>query len=184
MQLRARSLLIGLVSALSALTASQAQAGLLEMLFGVPAAPQRQEIAPLEMTIRPSKKPTSKPKIPRVSMDDEGESKRYLQVSIDPVSNPDWYLTDPTLRRGDIVVLPNKVLVYAGGRTSRRLADFDDLQGTRLVSSRDRERIKLLTEFSGRAMPKFKIIPEIASTPVSPAALSAQAERKVNVIMP
>jgi hypothetical protein len=180
MQLRARSLLIGVVSALSALTASQAQAGLLEMLFGGP-APQRQEIAPLEMTIRPTKKPTSKPKIPRVSMDDEGDSKRYLQVSIDPVSNPDWYLTDPTLRRGDIVVLSNKVLVYAGGRTSRRLADFDDLQGTRLVSSRDRERIKLLTEFSGRAMPKFKIVPEFASTPVS---LSAQAERKVNVIMP
>jgi hypothetical protein len=180
MQLRARSLLIGLVSALSALTASQAQAGLLEMLFGAP-VPQRQEIAPLEMTIRPTKKPTSKPKIPRVSMDDEGDSKRYLQVSIDPVSNPDWYLTDPTLRRGDIVVLPNKVLVYAGGRTSRRLADFDDLGGTRLVSSRDRERIKLLTEFSGRAMPKFKIVPEFASTP---ASLSAQAERKVNVIMP
>jgi hypothetical protein len=180
MQLRARSLLIGLVSALSALTASQAQAGLLEMLFGAP-VPQRQEIAPLEMTIRPTKKPTSKPKIPRVSMDDDGDSKRYLQVSIDPVSNPDWYLTDPTLRRGDIVVLPNKVLVYAGGRTSRRLADFDDLQGTRLVSSRDRERIKLLTEFSGRAMPKFKIVPEFASTP---ASLSAEAERKVNVIMP
>ncbi|WP_139221126.1 hypothetical protein [Bosea sp. OK403] len=165
---------------MSALTASQAQAGLLEMLFGAP-VPQRQEIAPLEMTIRPTKKPTSKPKIPRVSMDDDGDSKRYLQVSIDPVSNPDWYLTDPTLRRGDIVVLPNKVLVYAGGRTSRRLADFDDLQGTRLVSSRDRERIKLLTEFSGRAMPKFKIVPEFVSTP---ASLSAQAERKVNVIMP
>jgi hypothetical protein len=180
MQLRARSQLIGMVVALSALTASQAQAGLLEMLFGGP-APQRQEVAPLEMTIRPTKKPTSKPKIPRVSMDDDGDSKRFLQVSIDPVSNPDWYLTDPTLRRGDIVVLPNKVLVYAGGRTSRRLADFDDLQGTRLVSSRDRERIKLLTEFSGRAMPKFKIVPEFASTP---ASLSAQAERKVNVIMP
>ncbi|WNJ88142.1 hypothetical protein [Bosea sp. 685] len=163
---------------MSALTASQAQAGLLEMLFGVP-APQRQESAPLEMTIRPTSKP--KPKIPRVSMESDGESKRYLQVSIDPVSNPDWYLTDPTLRRGDIVVLSNKVLVYAGGRNTRRLADFDDLQGTRLVSSRDRERIKLLTEFSGRAMPKFKIVPEFASTP---ASLSAQAERKINVIMP
>ncbi|MDR6870878.1 hypothetical protein J2Y55_001886 [Bosea sp. BE125] len=163
---------------MSALTTSQAQAGLLEMLFGGP-APQRQEIAPLEMTIRPTKK--AKPKVPRVSMDDDGDSKRFLQVSIDPVSNPDWYLTDPTLRRGDIVVLSNKVLVYAGGRSTRRLADFDDLQGTRLVSSRDRERIKLLTEFSGRAMPKFKIVPEFAS---SPASLSAQAERKVNVIMP
>ncbi len=180
MQLRARSLLIGLVSALSALTASQAQAGLLEMLFGAP-VPQRQEIAPLEMTIRPTKKQKTKPAIPRVSMDDDGDSKRFLQVSIDPVSNPDWYLTDPTLRRGDIVVLSNKVLVYTGGRSTRRLADFDDLQGTRLVSSRDRERIRLLTEFSGKAMPKFKIVPEFASTP---ASLSAQTERKVNVIMP
>lgn len=40
-------------------------------------------------------------------------------VNLDPVKNPSWYLDDPTLRRGDIVILKSEVLVYEGNGSSR-----------------------------------------------------------------
>jgi hypothetical protein len=54
-----------------------------------------------------------------------------LNAQIDPVLDPNWYLNDPTLRRGDMVVLENKVLVYDGPAEKgengvRRPARFHD----------------------------------------------------------
>ena len=52
-------------------------------------------------------------------------------VQLDPATDPSWYLKDPTLRRGDIVVTANGVMVYQGGRGSddNRRAEFTALAG-------------------------------------------------------
>lgn len=57
-------------------------------------------------------------------------------VNLDPQTDPDWYLKDPTLRRGDIVVTARGVQVYQGRDSdSIRRADF-----TALVGGRERAR--------------------------------------------
>ncbi len=51
-------------------------------------------------------------------------------VQLDPATDPSWYLKDPTLRRGDIVVTANGVMVYQGrGSDENRRADFTALGG-------------------------------------------------------
>jgi hypothetical protein len=166
---------IGALASMVTVASSQAQAGLLEMLFGAPRPPRIE--TPLEMTVRPNRdaKPrASKPK-------SYAETPPKLATPINPEEFPDWYLTDPTLRRGDIVVLPKRVLVFSGGRGARRLGDFDNLGESRLVSSRERERIKLMTEYAGGPLAKYKIVPDRAGTP---PALKLGADRTVNVILP
>ena len=51
-------------------------------------------------------------------------------VQLDPATDPSWYLKDPTLRRGDIVVTANGVMVYQGrGSDMNRREDFASLGG-------------------------------------------------------
>lgn len=52
-------------------------------------------------------------------------------VQLDPATDPNWYLKDPTLRRGDIVVTASGVMVFQGGRGSEdnRRAEFTALGG-------------------------------------------------------
>ncbi len=59
---------------------------------------------------------------------------------IDPVQTPDWHLQDPTLRRGDIVVLKDQVLVFKGGRMPFTRADFASLSESDLPAE-ERERL-------------------------------------------
>jgi hypothetical protein len=59
---------------------------------------------------------------------------------IDPVQTPDWHLQDPTLRRGDIVVLKDQVLVFKGGRMPFSRADFASLSESDLPAE-ERERL-------------------------------------------
>lgn len=180
LKLHSLFLAVGSFAVFTALTTSQAQAGLLEMIFGVrPAPPPARIENPLEMTIRPRKK-LSRPKARHV-VRQESEKKPVLATPIDPVANPHWYLSDPTLRRGDIVVLPGMVLVFAGDRGPRRLADFDTLYKTRLVSRKDRERVKLLTEYSRGPVGKYKIVPDTAQ--IQPTVMG-RTDRKLSVILP
>lgn len=52
-------------------------------------------------------------------------------VALDPQTDPYWYLKDPTLRRGDIVVTAGGVLVYQGRDSdASRPADFVALGGS------------------------------------------------------
>lgn len=52
-------------------------------------------------------------------------------VKLDPQADRNWYLKDPTLRRGDIVVTANGVLVYQGRDSdAARPADFAALGGS------------------------------------------------------
>lgn len=171
MQSRNLNLTLAALVGMTTLPSFQAQAGLLDFLFGRSPAPRIE--MPFEMTVRPQRQ-RSKPRV----LQDGGAK---LSTPINPKEHPDWYLTDPTLRRGDVLVLPNKVLVYSGGRGPRQLADFDELGSSRLISARERARIKGLTEYSGEALAKYKIVPDRASTPVS---ATTGADKTVSIILP
>ena len=62
-------------------------------------------------------------------------------TAIDPSAHPDWYLDDPTLRRGDIVVLDGQVLVFKGGRPPYGPDSFTSLRRSRLLSAAERETV-------------------------------------------
>jgi hypothetical protein len=64
-----------------------------------------------------------------------------ISLNLDPAKNPNWYLDDPTLRRGDIVVLKGEVLVFEGsGRGPHTREDFTSLARSDLAKA-ERERI-------------------------------------------
>jgi hypothetical protein len=162
---RAGLALLGVATAALVSGALPAQAGFLDFIFGGPQLRPRGEI-PLEMTVRPEQ-----PVQPRYGTGDEIPHVKV--IPIDPVAVPDWYLVDPTLKPGDIVVLPNKVLVYNGRRAQRRLADFDDLDRSRSLSGKTRERVRLLTEYSHGPAGNYTIIPapeQPQTTAAEPAA--------------
>jgi hypothetical protein len=51
-------------------------------------------------------------------------------------------MKDPTLRRGDIVVLPGGPKVFKGGRSAPyRLSDFEDVSRTKLVGANTRRQL-------------------------------------------
>jgi len=51
-------------------------------------------------------------------------------------------MKDPTLRRGDIVVLPGGPKVFKGGRSAPyRLSDFEDVSRTKLVGAKTRRQL-------------------------------------------
>lgn len=123
-----------------------AHAGFLETLFGIRSAPQPSiERPPLEMTIRKTYKPKRirKPAPPK-------EVKKELQTPIDIVKEPEWFLKDPTLRRGDIVVLPNRVMVFNGSGRHTDMDDFVSLERTALISKKQKRAILAVTQASIR----------------------------------
>lgn len=129
-----RTAWLGLGAAAVLLAPDSASAtGLLEFLFGG-ASDRRPAFEysppPLEMRINPRHAHPAGP---------AAERKVVRQISIDPVKNPQWYLDDPTMRRGDIVVLRGRVLVYEGSHHAPE--DFTILNRSRLVSAREKERI-------------------------------------------
>lgn len=96
----------------------------LARVFGARPTPPAAIGDPFEMTVQPKRqKPraaatTTKPPEPA--------------VKLDAASDPYWYLNDPTLRKGDIVVTRSGVVVFDGRSTSQhRPAAF-----TALVDSR------------------------------------------------
>ncbi len=77
---------------------------------------------PLEMTVR---KPgeANRRSYPEVS-----SKPAPPVVNLDPRTDPNWFLKDPTLRRGDIVVTNKGVLVF-NGRGNVTRSDFASLGG-------------------------------------------------------
>lgn len=68
-------------------------------------------------------------------------------VKLDPEADPYWYLKDPTLRRGDIVVTANGPVVFHGTTRSRHAeADFAALGQSRLVSRSARQLVSAATD--------------------------------------
>lgn len=129
--------------------ATPAQAGLFEFLFGGaferPQPQYHERSAPLDVHVTPRRKP-AQPHAVKAAPD----RKPVLAKAIDPVKRPNWYLEDPTLRRGDIVVLKGQVLVYeGGGRGSATKADFMSLDKSRLISKGEKSRIEKMADTSG-----------------------------------
>ena len=71
---------------------------------------------------------------------EEGKSKLAPRKPTgDPIAA---LMKDPTLRRGDIVVLPDGPKVFKGGRTTPyRLSDFEDIRRTKLVGEKTRRQL-------------------------------------------
>lgn len=124
-----RFIVMGVAGAVLCAVAPQAQAANIfddfaKAFFGRPAAPQVQQIYsdPLEMTVQPRRK------IPKFS--ETSTKPPPPVVQLDPATDPNWYLADPTLRRGDIVVTNGGVLVYQGRDSDDlRRSDFAALGG-------------------------------------------------------
>ena len=125
--------------------AGQAQAGLFDFLFGGAPRPAPQYYAPsygapLDVRVNPQKR-KREGTAHKVRPGKERTTK-VVNTSIDPKKHPNWYLEDPTLRRGDIVVLPTGAMVYQGGARPQTREDFAKLGESRLVSKKERDRIK------------------------------------------
>ena len=132
-------LIIGMTSFL--LVPPAQSAGLLDdlarALFGRPQPPPQVYFVqpePLAVTVRPKRRQqprklvASKPTPP--------------VVKLDPAADHYWYLDDPTLRRGDIVVTHADVLVFEGrAGQSHRASDFTALSRSRLVSKATQQRV-------------------------------------------
>jgi hypothetical protein len=71
---------------------------------------------------------------------EEGRTKLVpRELTGDPVAA---LMKDPTLRRGDIVVLPDGPKVFKGGRTTpHRPSDFEDVRRTKLVGEKTRRQL-------------------------------------------
>ncbi|MGX5734216.1 hypothetical protein [Bosea thiooxidans] len=124
---RTRLMRFGLVAALAVMAAPGAEAAGLfdELARAIFGGRPRVYATPIYEYDEPRARP-AKPRAP------EGASKpKPPVVKLDPSTDPHWYLKDPTLRRGDIVVTQNGVLVYQGRDSDdSRPADFVALGGT------------------------------------------------------
>lgn len=141
---------------------SPAEAGLFEVLFGNRAAPPASN-RPLAVHVRPrgtvqagrpdvAVRPDAAARVrrePSATPRRVKESRVFLQRGIDPVREPEWHLKDPTLRRGDIVVLATGAKVFMG-RGGARLADTDFASLGKASGIGRAERLKVEAMVSGR----------------------------------
>ncbi|MBV9076678.1 MAG: hypothetical protein JO048_04245 [Methylobacteriaceae bacterium] len=127
---------------------------------------------PLEMTVGPRRGRggvASRPKRERAP--------REVATAkvIDPKTNPKWYLEDPTLRRGDIVVLPGRVLVYEGRGGPVEEADYASLDRSAL-SKQERQRIRAMAGLPADGAQPPEVKPVAQTTPTE------DLPRKVTVL--
>lgn len=127
--------LSGPVVVLAALAGTPAQAAnifeeLGKALFGRP-QPRQMMVAPadpLHVTVKPRRKRAGR--TPAVAAAEVSSKPPPPVVKLDPALDGRWYLKDPTLRRGDIVVTTGGVLVYRGSKADLlRAGDFTALGG-------------------------------------------------------
>jgi hypothetical protein len=129
-----------LAAASVALPAPASAAGFWETLFGVP---QRRAVAPmpegnpLHMTVRPKRKKAAA--TPEAGKDGP---KPLLVKPMEYANDPFWYLKDETLKKGDIIVLKDRVVVFDGG--ARAYANFASFQTSRLLSAKAKSQLKYL----------------------------------------
>ena len=147
---------LGLVGAgwMLALGPTPASAGLLELLFGAPAATYAPAAPPMTVVVRPrrsearrvrdAKAPGAKRKLAKRLLAGK-DAKPAVSTRIDPNADPDWHLHDPTLRRGDILVLRSGPVVFEGkSRAARVTEDFVSLKDSRLVSQAGRREVRMM----------------------------------------
>ncbi len=133
---------IAAVLAASTAFAAPAEAGFWDTLFGAPPRPvlaPAQERAPLHMTVRPKRKKDDGLKLDGTAKDGPSTP---LAKPIEYAKDPFWYLKDETLKKGDIIVLKDRVVVFGGGE--RAYANFAAFQTSRLLSDRAKTQLRYL----------------------------------------
>ena len=160
-----RATMVGLVAVMAAAGAPAQAANIFEELgraiFG---GSPRLRATPIYEYHEP-RQPMPRQKAPEVS-----SKPKPPVVQLDPSADPHWYLKDPTLRRGDIVVTAQGVMVYQGGRGGDgRRSDF-----TALSAGKDSKGWKQQLETAAAGGRSFF---EGATAPPKPA-ITAQAEAK------
>lgn len=125
------------------LAAPAQAAGFWETLFGVPQRPTYAPVPdnPLHMTVRPKRKKATA-KLDGATKDVKDGPKTPLVKPMEYASDPFWYLKDETLKKGDIIVLKDRVVVFDGG--ARAYANFASFQTSRLLSSKAKSQLKYL----------------------------------------
>ncbi|MFD1332434.1 hypothetical protein ACFQ4O_10530 [Methylopila musalis] len=113
-----------------------ARAGFLDWLLGRKAptvsAPVHPEVTVAQTATRKVRKRAAVAKAaPALSPQEQ------LARTIDPERTPDWHLVDPTLRRGDVLFLKDRVVVFMGGEPSAPGA-YMPVSQTRLFTARER----------------------------------------------
>lgn len=132
-----RRMILAIGAAGSLAFASQAQAAgflddLTRAIFGNPAPPAMIG-GPDGPAIRP------KPSKPRQASTKPAEP----AVKLDPASDAYWYLRDPTLRKGDIVVTRSGIVVFDGQRASGHASsDFTALEDTRRLPKAQQQTLE------------------------------------------
>lgn len=130
-------LAVGVAGGISLAMAPQAQAAgflddLTRAIFGNPTPP-----AAIGEPVGPAIKP--KPSKPRQVNTKPAEP----AAKLDPASDSYWYLRDPTLRKGDIVVTRNGVVVFDGQRASGHASsDFTALEDTKRLPKAQQQTLE------------------------------------------
>jgi hypothetical protein len=160
-----RATMVGLVAVMAAAGAPAQAANIFEELgraiFG---GGQRLRATPIYEYDEPQQR------LPKAQAPEVSSKPKPPVVQLDPSSDPSWYLKDPTLRRGDIVVTAQGVMVYQGGRGGDgRRSDF-----TALSAGKDSKGWKQQLETAAAGGRSFF---DGATAPPKPA-ITAQAEAK------
>ena len=99
-------------------------------------------------------------------------------VKLDPASDAYWYLRDPTLRKGDIVVTRSGVVVFDGQRSSGHdTSDFTALAGTKRLPKAQQQTLEAAAAHGRAYFTPSAIAPvvPVMQTKVDPNA-TAQAQ--------
>ena len=162
---------LALVGALLLLAPGSVSAGFLDLFFDNPGGGGRvyqPEARPLGVLVRRHKTSRSSarkrertrlaqkkgarvaartPRVKKVAVAGPArEAKVRRVVRVDVEANPNWHLQDPTLRRGDILVLKGGAVVFEGqAKAVHAREDFASLKQTRLVSKAGQRDIRMAT---------------------------------------
>lgn len=143
---------------------TQANAGLLDWLFGrrepaAVAAPAHPDVTltPDRQEIAKRRQGKAQPKLVVIDPRDT------LARTIDPVKNPDWWLADPTLRKGDILFLDDRVVVFVGKKPGERAA-YVPVGQTRLVSKSERKQILAMARGRTPLVLKTRLAGDVRTT--------------------
>ena len=181
-----RALAAGLAFAIGMSGVTSANAGLLDFIFGwrnrtdLSTPPTRPTAHP-SVTINSAS--MSKKKIARAK---KRTPKAPVQLSpaemmartIDPYSNPNWWLEDPTLRKGDILVLKDRVVVFSGGAVGAPKS-YVALERTKLLSRSERRQVAAMTGFPREPVMLANSVPVVQPKVLKSVSLAGPVQPRV-----
>jgi hypothetical protein len=119
-------------------------------------APMQPDSGPLNVTVSPRRRRVMAPQKRLRAL---AAKPKPPVVQLDPANDPTWHLKDPTLRRGDIVVLKSGVVVFDGASRAEHTAEeFTPLGRAPLLSAARRQEIaEMAAGFKAPGAPKTDI---------------------------